>query len=78
MCTGPRGASSGRGGGGGLVKGPAGMVGTTGATAEATGQAPLCGAGASGGRPRSPAELLHAQSAGLMRPGARHTALGGE
>ena len=51
---------SGSGGGSGLVKGPAGVVGAPGAATGAASQAPLRGAGTSGGRPPSAAGLPHA------------------
>ena len=63
LCTGPRGASRGSGGGGGLIKGLADMVGTP----RATSQAPLRGTGTAGGGPPPVAGLPHAQPAGSVQ-----------
>ena len=74
MRTGPRGASNGSGGGGGLVKGLASVVGTP----SAANQAPLHGTGTSGGGLPPAAGLLHAQPACSTWPGTAHLALGEE
>ena len=54
------------------------MAGTPGATARATGKAPLRGAGTGGGGPPPAVRLPHTQPAGSARPGAAQYALGGE
>ena len=66
------------GGGNGLVKAPAGVVGAPGATTGSANQVPLCGAGTGGGGPPSAAGLPLAQPTDSARPGAEHSALGGD
>ena len=68
LRTGPYRVSSGRGGGNGLNKGPAGVFGTSRATPAATGQAPLCVAGNGGDGLPPVAGVLHAQPAGSASP----------
>ena len=78
LCAGALGTPSGSGGGSGLVKGPTGVVCAPEAATRATSQVPLRGAGTGGGGPLATAELLHTQPTGSARPGAEHSALGGE
>ena len=78
LHTGSRGTPNGSGGGSGLVKGPTGMVGAPGTATVAASHAPLHGARTGGGGPTSTAGLPHAQPTGSARPGAEHSALGGD
>ena len=78
LRAGARGTPSGRDKGGGLVEGPADVVGALGPAIGATCQAPLCGAGIGGGGPPHAARLPHAEPAGSARAGTGHAARGGE
>ena len=64
----------GSGGGSGLVKAPAGVVGTPGAASLA----PLRGAGTGNGGPPPTPGLPHTQPADSARPGAQNLARGGD
>ena len=74
LHTGSHGTCSGGGRGNGIVQGLADVAGAPGAA----NQAPLRGAGPGCGGTPPAARLPHTQPAGSTRPGAEHSALGGE